>query len=111
MLTKALDCLNDVTGPSHTGLLVVSLSSWTAACLVKDPTGKGQNFLDPWDVVGLRTTAGVWNVPAKFGLDGELFFFIIMKEPFRPHKGGGMQALRHCGDIENLCFDRFAHDC
>ena len=22
-------------------------------------------FLDPWDVVGLRTTSSVWNVPGK----------------------------------------------
>ena len=36
---------------------------------------------DPWDVVGLRTTSSVWNVPGKYGPHGELFFFLI-KEPF-----------------------------
>ena len=39
-------------------------------------------FLDPWDVVGLRTTSSVWNVPGKYGPHGELFFFLIKKEPF-----------------------------
>ena len=38
--------------------------------------------LDPWDVVGLRTTASVWKVPGKYGPHGELFFFLIEKEPF-----------------------------
>ena len=39
-------------------------------------------FLDPWDVVGLRTTASVWNVPGEYVPHGELFFFHIKKEPF-----------------------------
>ena len=39
-------------------------------------------FLDPWDVVGLRTTFSVWNVLGKYGPHGELFFFLIKKEPF-----------------------------
>ena len=39
-------------------------------------------FLDPWDVVGLRTTSGVWNVAGKYGPHGELFFFLIKKESF-----------------------------
>ena len=38
-------------------------------------------FLDPWDVVGLRTTASVWNVPKEYGPYSELFFFLIKKEP------------------------------
>ena len=37
--------------------------------------------LDPWDVVGLRATASVWNVPGKYGPHGE-FFFLIKKDPF-----------------------------
>ena len=63
---------------SQTGLLFGSLSSWMAANLVwcKDfaedvgsecSAGKAWGFLDPWDVVGLRTTASVWNVPKKYG--------------------------------------------
>ena len=38
------------------------------------------HFLDPWDVVGLRTTTGIWNVPKKYGPHGELFFFMKKKE-------------------------------
>ena len=37
------------------------------------PLGRRLAFLDPWDVVGLRTTSGVWTVPAKYGPHGELF--------------------------------------
>ena len=39
-------------------------------------------YLDPWDVVGLRTTSSVWNVLGKYGPHGELFFFLIKNEPF-----------------------------
>ena len=35
-------------------------------------------FLDPLDVVGLRTTASIWNVPKKHGPPGELFFFFFL---------------------------------
>ena len=38
-------------------------------------------FLDAWDVVFLRTAAGVWNVAKKYGPYGELFFFLKRKEP------------------------------
>ena len=38
-------------------------------------------FLDPWDVVEMRMTASSWNVPSKYGPHGELFFFLIKKEP------------------------------
>ena len=40
------------------------------------------NSLDPWDVVGLRPTASVWNIPRKYGPFGELLFFLIKKELF-----------------------------
>ena len=36
-------------------------------------------YLDPWDVVRLRTSS--WNVPRKYGPHGELFFS-IKTEPF-----------------------------
>ena len=32
-------------------------------------------YLDPWDVVRLRTSSSVWSVPGKYGPRGELFFF------------------------------------
>ena len=38
-------------------------------------------YLDPMDSVCLRTASMEWNVPGKYGLDGELFFFLIQKEP------------------------------
>ena len=37
--------------------------------------------LDPWDSVCLRTASVEWNVPGKYGPHGELFFFLIQKEP------------------------------
>ena len=37
--------------------------------------------LDPWDSACLRTASTFWNVPGKYGPHGELFFFLIKKEP------------------------------
>ena len=37
--------------------------------------------LDPWDSVRLRTASTHWNVPGKNGPHGELFFFVVKKEP------------------------------
>ena len=38
-------------------------------------------FLDAWDSVRLRTTSTQWNVPVRYGPYGELFFFLLEKEP------------------------------
>ena len=38
-------------------------------------------FLDAWDSVRLRTTSTQWNLPGRYGPDGELFFFFLKKEP------------------------------
>ena len=35
----------------------------------------------PWDSVRLRTASTHWNVPVKYGPLGELFFFLLKKEP------------------------------
>ena len=43
--------------------------------------GKCLAFLDPWDSVRLRTASTQWNVPKKYGPHGELFFFLVKKEP------------------------------
>ena len=43
-------------------------------------------FLDPWDVVRLRTSSCVGGVPGKYGPHGELFFFLIKKESLRSDK-------------------------
>ena len=37
--------------------------------------------LDSWDSVRLRTASTHWNVPRKYGPHGELFFFLLKKEP------------------------------
>ena len=37
--------------------------------------------LDPMDSVCLRTASVEWNVPGKYGPHGELFFFLVQKEP------------------------------
>ena len=38
-------------------------------------------FLDAWDSVRLRTTATQWNVSGRYWPYGELFFFLLKKEP------------------------------
>ena len=38
-------------------------------------------YLNPMDSVCLRTASMEWNVPGKHGPHGELFFFLIQKEP------------------------------
>ena len=38
-------------------------------------------FLDAWDSVRLRTTSAQCDVPGKYGPYGELFFFLLKKEP------------------------------
>ena len=42
--------------------------------------GKGLAYLDPWDSVRLRTASTHWNVPGKYGPQGELFIFFSTKE-------------------------------
>ena len=37
--------------------------------------------VDPWNSVRLRTASTHWNVPEKHGPHGELFFFLLKKEP------------------------------
>ena len=39
-------------------------------------------YLDPWDVVRLRTSSSFRKVSEKYGPHGEPFFFLIKKEPF-----------------------------
>ena len=54
----------------------------------KDRSGKAFGLtwtqcpnLDPMDSVRLRTASMESNVPGKYGPHGELFFFLIQKEP------------------------------
>ena len=41
-------------------------------------------YSNPMDSVCLRTASMQWNVPGKNGPHGELFFFLIQKEPRTP---------------------------
>ena len=75
---------------------------WEGLC------GKGLwPFVDPWDVVGLRTTASIWNVPKKYGPHGELFF-LLQKEQvvLREIADFGYPS----GDDPIMCLVWFAHD-
>ena len=47
--------------------------------------------LDPWDVVGLRTTASVWNVPKNCRPYGELFMSLTAKEQTNHEKVVGFE--------------------
>ena len=38
-------------------------------------------YLNPMDSACVRTASTVWNVPGKYWPHGELFFFLIQKEP------------------------------
>ena len=38
-------------------------------------------YSDPCDSACLRTASVEWNVPGKYGPHGELFFFLMQKEP------------------------------
>ena len=63
--------------------LCLCLCGWRPTWLVQRFCRRcGRPFLDPWDVVGLRTTASVRNVLEKYGPHGELFIFLILKETF-----------------------------
>ena len=39
------------------------------------------HHLDPMESVCSRTASTDWNMPGKYGPHGELFFFLIQKEP------------------------------
>ena len=50
--------------------------------LWEKPTWEGVwPYPDPCDSACLRTASVEWNVPGKYGPHGELFFFLMQKEP------------------------------
>ena len=67
--------------------------------------------LDPMDSVCLRTSSMEWNVPGKYGPHGELFFFLIQKEPaiapnsetFSPFFNAGIRTLLFSADVLKKC--------
>ena len=63
-------------------------------------------YLDAWNSVCLRTTSTQWNVPGRYGPYGELFFFLLKKEPMV------LRELVRFGSrsSESMCFDRSAQD-
>ena len=62
------------------------------------------------DVVGVRTTASIWNVPKKCGPHGEFFFFPYKETNGSPQGDGGLWTLYPSGHNESGCCVRFAHD-
>ena len=68
-------------------------SAWWKECLALAVVGFLQSlwekticegvwpYLDPMDSVCFRTASMEWNVSGKYGPHGELFFFLIRKEP------------------------------
>ena len=66
-------------------------------------------FLDAWDSVRLRTACTAWNVPGRYGPYGELFFFLLKKEPSL-QSVGSVWAQHLSRKSESMCLDRFAND-
>ena len=54
----------------------------------------------------LRTASMEWNVPRKYGPHGELFFFLIQKEPATEHVGETFSPLFNA----DICTTRFSAD-
>ena len=67
--------------------------------------------LDPMDSVCLRTASMEWNVPGKYGPHGELFFFLIQKQPaiapnsetFSPFTNPDIRTLLFSADVLKKC--------
>ena len=57
-------------------------------------------FLDHHDVLRLRTSANKCNVASKYGPCGEVFFFLMEKEPNK--KKSGISSARNL-DFTNSC--------
>ena len=68
-------------------------------------------YLDPMDCVCLRTASMEWNEPGKYGPHGELFFFLIQKEPatlpvgetFSPLFNAGIRTSLVSADVPKMC--------
>ena len=68
-------------------------------------------YLDPMENVCLRTASMDWIVPGKYGPHGELFFFLIQKEPatepvgetFSPFFNPGIRLPCFSADILEKC--------
>ena len=53
--------------------------------------GRDVDFSGSVEVVGLRTTASVWNVPKEYGPYSELFFFLFNEQPTTCEKVVGLR--------------------
>ena len=117
-LAKALECLEKPYKGWHlvSQFVVASLcrrsgfqSRWRKDFCKrcgKGAIGKAPSiFLDRWDVVRLRAASSVWNVPVKFGPDGELFFFLIKRESFALAKAVEFKPFCARGGAQGMCFD------
>ena len=76
-----------------------------------DVGGRFGPTLDPIDSVCLRTASMEWNVPGKYGPHGELFFFLIQKEPaialnsetFSPFINPVIRTFLFSADVREKC--------
>ena len=79
-------------------------------CLWETPIWEGVwPYLDPMDGVCLRTASMEWNVPGKYGPHGELFFFLIQKEPATEQVGETLSPFFNaciCTPASPLMFSR-----
>ncbi len=86
-LDNALKCVEN----QYQGWLLARdfLWNWSSMTCVRECSGMVNKllwesvwlYLDPRDSVRLRTASTHWNVPGKYGPHGELFFFLLTKEP------------------------------
>ena len=60
--------------------------------------------LDPWACVRLRTASTYWNAPGKCVPHGELFFFLIKKEPVAVSNEVPCKPFL-CGNAQGVCAD------
>ena len=62
-------------------------------------------YLDPWDSVRLRTASTHWNVPGKYWPHGELFFYLVKKEPVVASNDVSSNPFCLCGNAQGVCAD------
>ena len=85
-LEKALKCLENSCWMSGPRVVWRYLSPMVGAGFLQSswekPIWEGVwPYLNPMDSVCSRAASMEWNVPGKYGPHGQLFFFLIQKEP------------------------------
>ena len=67
-------------------------------------------YLDPWDSVRLCTASTLWIVPKKYGPHGELFFFLLTKEPMVVSESVEFGPCVSAETVKNVCLGWSAHE-